>query len=612
MNRRFLWIIATFITISLITFPFLSFEFAYIPPETNVTNKLDQDFSLLSNETNQTEEQLARLGRKLFYQETFGNEIFFTDIMGVFNGALTIPSIAKAILKLKREGTSNLKVKAVKNVEIGDIQIKKGDMIETGLDVAKGSLTPLGIKVVLDQGKLKAGLSCAVCHSSTDTRGNVVEGVPNSDLNAGLMLALGTNTAAYFTHAKIDHLQDFTKENADRNIHKSIPYLPDAEALEKKVDEAFSKWPKGSNSTTINFANNPVQIPDVFTKGDHPYGWSGQGLIGPFNGLVAAINNAHGQNTDSLTQAEASRDVLHIPKETYLATILQNAANKTYRYDPESNEKPSDFFSRVDPTPNAPGVNEVIKTPTFPKASYLSTTGVFSSSPGFRAWEQNIALAAYMNSLKAPPARKQIAKETYDLGQKTFARAGCSSCHAGANYTNNKVIPIGEIGTDPSRAHALSITEKGFQPPIMYDPNTPVPLPPAPKMIQLKMTDYEQKQLALAWGQNGTAGGYKVPSLLGLAWSAPYLHDGGVAAGQDEQTDLGITGTFLSGVKPDPYFSLKVLVDKKLRQKVIEANKDPKVPEHVQGIGHNYWVDETTSFTKKEQDALIQYLLHLK
>jgi hypothetical protein len=32
---------------------------------------------------------------------------------------------------------------------------------------------------------------------------------------------------------------------------------------------------------------------------------------------------------------------------------------------------------------------------------------------------------------------------------------------------------------------------------------------------------------------------------------------------------------------------------------------------HIQGIGHEYWVDESTGFTKSEQDALIHYLLSL-
>lgn len=42
----------------------------------------------------------------------------------------------------------------------------------------------------------------------------VMEGVTNSDLNTGLMLALATNSAAYFTHAEIDNIQQFMNDKS--------------------------------------------------------------------------------------------------------------------------------------------------------------------------------------------------------------------------------------------------------------------------------------------------------------------------------------------------------------------------------------------------------------
>ncbi|MFC0477305.1 hypothetical protein ACFFHF_19075 [Robertmurraya beringensis] len=83
---------------------------------------------------------------------------FFSDILGMFNGALTLGNIGKAILKLNGESTNNLQVEAYKDFSAGDFHIKKGDLIDTGLDVAKGAKTPVGIKVVFDEGRLKAGV----------------------------------------------------------------------------------------------------------------------------------------------------------------------------------------------------------------------------------------------------------------------------------------------------------------------------------------------------------------------------------------------------------------------------------------------------------------------
>ena len=47
------------------------------------------------------DKQLLQLGREVFYKETFGNEVFLTDIMGIVNGPLTMTNIAKAIIALK-------------------------------------------------------------------------------------------------------------------------------------------------------------------------------------------------------------------------------------------------------------------------------------------------------------------------------------------------------------------------------------------------------------------------------------------------------------------------------------------------------------------------------
>ncbi|WML50395.1 hypothetical protein RCG23_12115 [Neobacillus sp. PS3-34] len=43
------------------------------------------------------DQALLDLGRKSFYEETFGNEVFLSDILGVFNGPLTIENFQKAI-----------------------------------------------------------------------------------------------------------------------------------------------------------------------------------------------------------------------------------------------------------------------------------------------------------------------------------------------------------------------------------------------------------------------------------------------------------------------------------------------------------------------------------
>jgi hypothetical protein len=115
--------------------------------------------------------------------------------------------------------------------------------------------------------------------------------------------------------------------------------------------------------------------------------------------------------------------------------------------------------------------------------------------------------------------------------------------------------------------------------------------------------------------------------LIGLYVTAPYLHDGGVAAGAEalkrdtegngftvaNPDQLGMAGTLLQGIQPDPGTSLRVLVDRNLREQMVAANRaNPDLQRsNVDGSGHNYWVDAESGFTIQDQTDLIEFLLSL-
>ncbi|MBU5442329.1 electron transport protein [Paenibacillus sp. MSJ-34] len=562
-------------------------------------------------------EALLRLGRKSFYKETFGNEVFLTDIMGIVDGPLTLPKIAKAIVKLQGKGTSNLQVELDKSVKIGNKTYKKGDLIDTGIDVPKGAYAPLGMPVKFSGGKLKVGISCAVCHATVDAKTKqVVEGAPNADLNAGLLLAMATNSAAYFTHTDVGnlsrYLQDMSKGTVPTSDGKTTT-LPDPKKLEADVDETLAKWPRGNFDSTIDLKSNPAQIPDSFTKDAHPYGWSGFAIAGPFKGLGTFSNNVHAQNSDSLAQSEVSSALFGIDKELYMGTILQNAANPKFRYRPQSGQKPSEFFAKVDPTPGVPGTNELIKLPSYPKLSLIAPDGLFASSPGYHVGEQVNAMSAWQNTIVPPPALISGKPGVLDEGRAVFVKEKCITCHSGSAYTNHKIIDVRTIKTEPSRARAMKATESIFGRASIYAPDTLVPVKKNAKVLKVPAAHLDPKQVKMSFAHGESQGGYKVKGLIGLYWTAPYLHDGGVAVGRNEQIELGIPGTLQQGIAPDPFNSLKALVDRGLRKKVVAANRaDAKLRDvHVRGAGHEFWVDEKAGFTKKQQDALIRYLLSL-
>lgn len=546
---------------------------------------------------------LLRLGKKVFYQETFGNELFLTDILGLVDGPITVTNLLKSIIALKGKGTTNLQVPLAKTVTIAGKTYRKGTKIATGIDVPKGSYLPMGMPIKFSEGRLKVGVSCAACHARVDPKTmKVVQGAYNHDLNHGLLLAMATNSSAFFTHAKMSEKQ----LNA---LTDHLKRLPDKKKMEEMVDRTFAKWPVGMFDSTIDLEANLTKIPDSFTANAHPYGWSGFASVGPFKGLSAFCNNVHAQNSDSLSQVTLSKPFYGLSRDLYLGIILQNAANPKYRYQPRRGETASQFFAKVDPTPDHVGINENIPPPTYPKITPMALDGTFISSKGYKAGEQIYAVAAWQNTLLPPEAPVKLDPQKIARGRKVFVKANCIKCHAGSALTKNRVLPVEVVGTNPSRAQALKKTSTMFARPRMYTPDTPVPLPKNAKSIPIPVPDPEQIKLGYAHGH--TKGGYKIPSLKGLYWRAPYLHDAGVAVGPNPNRDLGVTGTLLKQIQADPINSLRALLDRRLRQLVIKANHQSSTLRklNIEGVGHPFWVDQDAGFRPEEQEALLQYLL---
>ena len=560
------------------------------------------------------DEALLKLGRTSFYKETFGNEIFLTDVMGILNGPLRLNNVTKAVLALRGGWTTNLRVEVSQTVRIGDRTFPKGSYFDTGLDVPRGALVPLGMSLSVSGWQMRAGITCALCHATVDAQtGKVIEGAPNQDFNAGLLLALATNSAAYFMHTDVSPVRDVSTDASRTVIGASgqRENLPNPAALEAAVDKALLMWPRGNFDSLTDMKADPTQNPVSFTWGNHPYGWSGNFMAGPFRGLSAQNNNVHALNSDSLLLAESSQTLFDMDKEMYLAIVLQNAPSSRYRFQPSRPQRPSEFLAALNGRDGGPGLNEVVLPPTYPKGTMISPDGTLTSAPGYLFWEQNNAMAAWQDTIVPPHARIAADSATEESGRQVFERAGCSGCHAGPFLSNNTIIPTDEIGTNSARGLALAKTELNFTSPVIYSFDTPVPLPSHPRTLAVPTAGFDQRQVDLAWAHHGSGGGYKVPSLVGLFWTAPYLHDGGVAVGKDENANLGLPGTVEINQMPDPFNSLKALVDRTLRARVIAANESSPALQrmNVQGVGHNYWVDSQSGFTGEQQRALIQFLL---
>jgi hypothetical protein len=120
-------------------------------------------------------QDLIDLGRDVFYRETFGNEYFFTDVVGALNGPINLVSMTKAIAALGGKPTTNLQIPLDQDVTIGGQSFKAGTLLNTGLDVPKGSLIPLGMQLHKRGSNIRVGLTCAVCHATVDVELTIAE-----------------------------------------------------------------------------------------------------------------------------------------------------------------------------------------------------------------------------------------------------------------------------------------------------------------------------------------------------------------------------------------------------------------------------------------------------
>jgi hypothetical protein len=105
---------------------------------------------------------------------------------------------------------------------------------------------------------------------------------------------------------------------------------------------------------------------------------------------------------------------------------------------------------------------------------------------------------------------------------------------------------------------------------VLYSPDTPVPIPKDAKVLKVPADHLDPEQIKLAFAHGDSPGGYKVPILIGLSWTAPYLHDGGVSVGPNNE--LGVAGTLLKGVVPDPRNSLRKNFVTKSSKQMLPAN----------------------------------------
>lgn len=585
-------------------------------------------------------QQLIDQGEQIFFNRKIGDAFGLQAVFGFGQGlSLILPEIQTAIQALQGQPTSNLVIKLQKDLTLGSQTFPAGTSIPTGLDIPGNASLPIGL---LPTGNI----TCAICHAVVTPKGEVIKGAPNNDLGASILIALSPNTAAGFARLNFDPLDPkFKVQGTGKTIINSKGervQLPDPDVFEKAFDDAVLAVPYGNFESSPDRIDNTTGIPNVFTFKSGPYTAGGEFAVGPFAGASAISNGVHSSEINLLAAYQLADETIGIDPEVYLGTILQNAANPQIRLPEDQIVQPSAWLRLVAPDPSRAELEDQFPLPSTgappnTRPSLLSFNGLIFSpatnnpsdpASGNFMFATN-AMAAFQNSLVPAPNRSRanrlaLKSGSVERGARIFKQAECATCHIPPFFTDNKIHSIKEIKTNPARAKSRLGLKQLLVPPQMYTLDTPVPVPPGAKVLDVPTAGIASSPTSLPEGLLPD-GGYKTTPLRGVYLSPPYLHDSGVAVragaiavGKDQITvtdpsGLGLTGTLSQGLPASAASSLRALVDRDLRRQVIAANKaDPRlVSSHLDGTGHRFYVDRKAGYSIKDQTDLVNFLLAL-
>lgn len=587
----------------------------------------------------QITQDLIAKGEDIFFNRKIGDTFGLQRVFGFQQGiARILPEITTAITNLQGQPTTNLQITLLNDLTLGSRTFPKGTVVNTGLKVEKGGNFLQGFTPKID-------ITCALCHATLSDKGERLAGVPNGELAIPLLVALAPNTSAGFARLNFNPLDPQYKGNGKTILDSqgNLVELPDPNKFEQAFDDAVLDVPFGNFESSPDSINNTTQIPSAFTFKNHPYAFDGQFAVGPFAGLSVFNNAVHSSEINLLAASQLSAATLNIDPEVYIGTFLQNAVDPSLRLPAGNPVKPSEWLRQVAPNVTQAELEDQVPAPgtgTYPnlRPSLVTYNGlVFSPNTGNpddvasgTFLFANNAMSAFQNSLvppanRTPENRQALNTGSVRRGAKVFAQAKCATCHIAPFFTDNKIHPIEEIGTNSARAKSRLKLNDLLVPPQLYTFNTTVPVAGNAEVLDVPTDGISDSPTTLPKGILPN-GGYKTTSLLGLSFSAPYLHDGGVAVRAGslrvnengsftvvDPTGLGLTGTISQALPADPASSLRALVDRDLRALVVTANKayPPLVRSNLDGTGHDFYVDRQAGFNPNQQTDLINFLLAL-
>jgi hypothetical protein len=242
------------------------------------------------NRVDQSSTQMLLEGRRIFRDDTFGDEDFWGGTLRLHEAILgeNLGGVGSG-LSPRQALAAGLKVDSnrLPRSVVGAIQAGKVDLDDpaTTIELLRADAV-VGVHGVFDVHKklVSVGIACAFCHSTVDDKvtrgiGNRLDGWPNRDLDVGAVVAMAPNLAPYADLLGVD-------QDTVRKVLKS--WGPGHYDAELNQDGKVAK-PDGSPGTTL--------LPAAFgLAGVNLHTYTGWGSVTHWNAYVANTQ-MHGKGT---------------------------------------------------------------------------------------------------------------------------------------------------------------------------------------------------------------------------------------------------------------------------------------------------------------------------
>jgi len=447
-------------------------------------------------------------GRTVFRFETFNNERFWTDALrlpaGILATNFTPIKALQAGLMVDVEALPLATQQAIAREVATDLSPANAPLLNsvatTVALINANAVIGIAAKDSNGNGTIdvgagdKAGATCALCHTITDNSvfqlpnggsiGRRLDGRANHNLNFGALLALGTNTRAYYPV-----LQLALTANGGATLGRAPTGLTET-STEAQVDAYVSNpafYPVGMFDDTPDGNGDPMHNSALF-RTDLAAPWGTEGAIATLDNFGNLVYTA-------------------LLDPTFLTTTGGRAFLTTLGGTAAGNEIVNDYIQVLTET----GVTG------YPYVT-ISTTGMPGTEThplGGRVDDAKLVdMNGYLNSLPAPPGvTTPAAAPAVARGRELFRTVGCTGCH---NVNQGQRVPSFVV---PMRT--------------IFPGDNPVTLlamrtPPLNPILNTVASIFDDKMAVVNASIRGDIRGTVMPLLLDLPRKPNFLHDNSV------------------------------------------------------------------------------------